>query len=175
MKLSKLADLSQIIGAVAVIGTLIFIGVQINQNTKATKASIRQSIATNDITFLSRFLNSAIIAEARAKQLNHITLSITESEQLVQLQYVNFMVFEMAYYNYQQGFLDTELWERYRFIIAGNLTYNTYAEMAWKRHIRTFTTSFQKEVSDILQSNVIVNEPTEENSNLEDSISIKND
>ena len=103
MKLAKLAELSEIIGGAAVIASLIFIGLQINQNTKATRASIRQSIASNDIIYLSTFLNSEIIAEARAKQINNIELTTTESEQLIWQQYVNFMVFETTFYNYQKG------------------------------------------------------------------------
>ena len=42
---TKLSELSQVISSIVVIGTVIFIGVQIGQKTKATKASIRQSMA----------------------------------------------------------------------------------------------------------------------------------
>jgi hypothetical protein len=151
MKLKKLVDLSQVIGSIAIVGTLIFIGIQINQNTNATKASIRQSIATNDITYLSTFLNSEIIAEASAKHINNVELTAKEFEQMVWQQYVNFIVFETAYYNYREGFLEIELWDRYRFIIAGHMYSDPYAKKAWERFNGTFTASFQEEVKSIIR------------------------
>jgi len=159
MKLKKLSELSQIVSSIAIIGSLIFIGIEVNQNTKATRASIRQSLATNDITYLSTFLNSVIIAEANAKQLNNIELTTTEFEQMVSQQYVNFMVFENAHYNYQQGFLEAELWDRYRNIIAGNMLADPHAREAWKRNQITFTKSFQNEVKHILTNVDIMNDP----------------
>jgi hypothetical protein len=44
MTLADLSDLSQALGAIAVFASLIFIGVQIRQNTKAQEASSHHAV-----------------------------------------------------------------------------------------------------------------------------------
>jgi uncharacterized membrane protein YkgB len=89
MKLKKLVDLSQVIGVILVIISLIFLGVEINQNTLATKASIRQSVAANDIAFLITSPDPEVIAEANAKIAEGSRIDIKEREQLIWQQYIN--------------------------------------------------------------------------------------
>ena len=50
IKLSIFSEISQVISAFAFVISLIYLGVQVNQNTKATQAAMRQSIADNDVT-----------------------------------------------------------------------------------------------------------------------------
>lgn len=54
MTLPEIADISQALGAAAVVASLIFVGVQIRQNTKATRATSHQAIseALNRINLL---------------------------------------------------------------------------------------------------------------------------
>ena len=75
MNLKNLVDLAQIIGVILVIVSLVFIGIEINQNTVATKASIRQSVAANDMTWLITSLDPEVIAEANAKGKGTIDLA----------------------------------------------------------------------------------------------------
>ena len=91
IKLSTFSELSQIISALAVVVSLIYVGAQVNQNTKATQAAMRQSIANNDITYLMTTLDNGILAVAEHKDKNDIELSELEMTQLVSRQYVNFM------------------------------------------------------------------------------------
>jgi len=44
LKLTQFSELAQIISAFALVVSLIYVGVLIKQNTKATQASMRQSI-----------------------------------------------------------------------------------------------------------------------------------
>ncbi len=54
MTLAEIADISQTLGSAAVVASLIFVGVQIRQNTKATRATSHHAIseALNRINFL---------------------------------------------------------------------------------------------------------------------------
>ncbi len=156
MRLQKLVDISQVLGMIAVVMSLIFIGVEINQNTKATRASIRQSIATNDITYLTSMMNSAVIAEANGKILDSIPLTSSETEQLIWQQYINFLIFETAYYNYVNGFVDPELWNRYQVIIVELLTNSPAGQAAYFRFKKTFTTTFDEELDRIISEHEIV-------------------
>ena len=160
MKLSKIVDISQIIGVIAVVLSLIFIGVQIRQNTNATKAAVRQSVATNDISFLNTSLNSDIIARAKGKIVDGLEINSIEREQLIWQQFVNFMVFETVFYNYQEGYIENELWNRYQTIIHGLLANNRYAQNSWLRYKNAYTSSFRKEIQKIITKSNIKIDPT---------------
>lgn len=155
MKLSTLSELSQIISALAVVVSLVYVGAQVNQNTKATQAAMRQSIADNDITYLMTSLDNSIVATALYKQYSNKELSELEMSQLTNRQHVNFRVFENAFYQYQQGLLERETWSRYRLIIKGLLTNDNAAQKMWSYLQKSFTKSFQEEVASIIDDNSI--------------------
>ena len=74
-KLTLITEIAEIISAVAVVISLIYVGVQVNQNTKATQSAMRQSVADNDITYLMSSLDNNILAVASYKAENNIELS----------------------------------------------------------------------------------------------------
>ena len=78
-----------------------------------------------------------------------------EKEQLIWQQYVNFITFETHYYNFQIGYLDNSLWERYRHIITELLKGNPYAQAAYKRYSNTFTEEFKSEINEMLKDHII--------------------
>ena len=53
MTLAELSDLAHAVGAVAVVASLIFVGIQIRQNTRATRAASHHAVsqALNHINF----------------------------------------------------------------------------------------------------------------------------
>ena len=153
-RLALISELAQVISAIAVVISLFYVGVQVRQNTKATQALMRQSIADNDINYLMTYLNPDIIAEAEFKLKNNIELTPIEFDQLVRQQQVNFRVFENAYYQYQRGLLEKEVWDRYQIIIARLFTLPHVIEQ-WKTNRRTYTVSFQREVDNIQMDRTI--------------------
>jgi hypothetical protein len=81
---------------------------------------------------------------------NKIELSDLEMSQLISRQHVNFRVFENAFYQFEQKLLETETWERYRFIIKDLLNNNEASKKMWINYANSFTDSFQNEVKHIL-------------------------
>lgn len=150
IKLATVSDISQIISALAVVISLVYIGAQINQNTKATQSIIRQSIADNDITYLMSSLDNSILAIAEYKLENKIELTGLEMSQLVSMQHVNFRVFENAFYHFEQGLLEIEMWKRYRIIIKDLLRTNKASKKMWIIQADSFTESFQQEIKQLL-------------------------
>lgn len=62
MSLEQYSDLSQIIGAVAVVASLIFVGVQLRQNTKAVRAQTSQAHAVGYQQIIAGISNSGEFA-----------------------------------------------------------------------------------------------------------------
>ena len=61
--LQEYALIAEIISGIAIIISLIFVGIQIKRNTKATQASTFQNIADLDINLLLNFGNSKELAQ----------------------------------------------------------------------------------------------------------------
>lgn len=150
-KLTFITQIAEIISAIAVVLSLIYVGVQVNQNTKATQSAMRQSVADNDITYLMTSLDNSILAVASYKVENDIELSGVEMSQLVARQHVNFRVFENAFYQYEQELLEPETWKRYRIIILDLLKNNSASKKMWIQFRNSFTDSFQNEIDQILK------------------------
>jgi hypothetical protein len=169
IKLSTFSDVSQIISALAVVISLIYVGAQVNQNTKATQSAMRQSLADNDVTYLMSYLDNSILAIANYKDESNMELSDLEISQLVSQQHVNFRVFENAFFQFEHELLEPETWERSRFIIKTMLENNEHSRKMWMRLDKLFTDSFQNEVKQILNE---VNSPIKDKGIIsEDSIS----
>ena len=154
--ISYYSEVAQIISAIAVVISLIYVGVQVRQNTLTTQAAMRQNIADNDITYLMSYLDNSIIAEASAKTFAKDSLTLLESEQLIWQQQVNFRLFENAHYQYENGLLEGEVWQRYRIIIHRLLTHAEAAIEQWERNSYTYTSSFKAEIQNIINDDDLI-------------------
>lgn len=73
MTLSELSDVSQVLGAVAVVASLLFVGIQIQQNTRATRAASHHAVSDS--------LNEINRMWAESAELTRIWLAGREDRQ----------------------------------------------------------------------------------------------
>jgi len=153
MSIQDLGALGELIGAIASVVLLIYIAVQIRQNskmlehnTRATETSTRQAFASQDQAYLCSSLDGVVLAVAVAKLENDDDLSALEVSQLIARQHVNFWVFESAYSQYSRGVLTESEWERYRKIIAFLMERDRPAQQMWMGLKEVFSTDFVAEV-----------------------------
>jgi hypothetical protein len=147
--LSKLSDLAQVVSALAVIVSLIYVGREIKANTEASRAATRQAIAETDFQFISTVLDPLTLLEAESKLAHGQELSLAEHFALVERQHLNFRIFENAYFQFSTGLLETETWNRYRRIIQLLFTGNDPAQAMWEQKKQIFDASFREEVEAI--------------------------
>ena len=114
MKLEKWALIAEIIGAIAIVVSLIFVGLQIRQgteetalNTKAIQASIRQSILHEDLEGLYLYMDYPF--------LNKRSDIEPDEEVQIKAQIIAFIrMREVLWLQYKDGLLDEETWLSYR-------------------------------------------------------------
>ena len=147
--LGQLSDLAQVVSAVAVVASLVYVGFEIRQNTEASRAATRQSIAETDFEYVGATLDPAMLVEAETKEEAGLELTPTERFLLRERQHLNFRIFENAHYQYRAGLLNEETWQRYRWIIARQLRMNEAAIAMWERFGPSFDASFKAEVAAI--------------------------
>jgi hypothetical protein len=117
MTIQDLGAIGEIVGAIAVVATLIYLATQIRQNNELLRSGSRQALVGNDLTSLRANLeNSSVFAKFVSEQ------PLTPEEQLN----LSFMFSldlrnrEFEYFQYKNGLLDEETWLSYRQVILIN-------------------------------------------------------
>ena len=110
--ISDLGSLGEFVGAIAVIASLIYVGAQIKQNTKAVRISTTQSHLEvwNDV--VSNFCQSQELASIYSRGISDISI-LDEAEKVqffAQLGLI-FRYYESSYLQREIHALDDRLWE----------------------------------------------------------------
>ena len=131
MKLSEFASIAEIVGAIAIIASLMYVALQVEQNTIAIKTSNEQSRLD-----FGRAQEELLAADADFAEL--VLKAESNTETLTEVEHLRFFVFttwrisawEVTYVNYVNGIVDERTWEAwdagYRLVIAGKLGYRQF-------------------------------------------------
>ena len=113
MSIMELGALGEFVGAIGVILTLVYLAIQIRQNTRGIRASTVQAIqsAMNDAH--SSVRNDLDSARVFRIGLAAQDLTVDELVQFRMLMYSVFAQFESIFFQKQQGTLDQEIFERH--------------------------------------------------------------
>ena len=111
MKLREYALVAEILSAIAVVVSLIFVGYQVNQNTNEIRASNRQQITTMAMSATLSVSTSPELAEAIAKIQKGDALSLAEETQYGYFVRGLLLDIQNAYLLYLEGRLDSQYWD----------------------------------------------------------------
>ncbi len=147
---SDWAKVAEIGAAICVIISLIFVGLEIRNNTEATEAATRESVLQVGMEFLSLRVDPSVLAKAHTKLRSGEDLSPDEEYQLEHEAQINFIGFAHSHYQYQQGFLDSNAWLRRKKLIR--LVINGYPQNRnmWERKSQQFEPEFQELVNSLM-------------------------
>lgn len=111
LRLSEWASIAEVIGAAGVVISLIYVGVQVSENTDEVRAANRQQLVGRAHAATGSIATSRELASAVAKVGSGVTLTATEQSQYGYL--IRAMLYDVqeAYLLYQEGRLEEEYWE----------------------------------------------------------------
>jgi uncharacterized protein YraI len=135
-----------LIANLGVLAGLVFVAIELNQNTKATVSSASEQITNQSLDYFALGMDNQVIALARYKQSIGDELSGFERDQLWWHQYYNFRGFENVYLQYKRGYVEQTEWDRYRRIINFRLTTDEIALKMWEDTQPRWTDEFTDEV-----------------------------
>ncbi len=131
----------------AVVAGIVFLAVEIRQNTEAVVAAASTALTDQSVEFFAAGLDNQIVARVIYKQGSGQDLDAFETAQLERLQYLNFRVFENAYLQYLRGFYEEPEWDRYRKIVVRGLA-DPIVRVMWEKNRGVgFTAEFEAEVN----------------------------
>ena len=144
MSLSDLAAIGSFVSGIAVLGSLIFIGMQMRQNTQAMRAGASQANATTLQLILSDIIANADVARIWRQGLADLdSLEGDERVRMLMILGELFRYYEASRLQWRHGQLDIEHWqnvERQLRDIASQPGFRTF----WKVRGHWHSDEFQK-------------------------------
>jgi hypothetical protein len=144
MTLQQAADLGQVIGAVAVLASLLFVGLQIRQNTRSQKVVAVDSLAAAISAINVPAIASPDLGNALAKAMQDWG-SATRDQRII-AHYFLFSYFKLAengWYQQKNGVLDQDQWTGWETMLR--MFYHSPGVQAawWPRRRYAYSQSFQ--------------------------------
>jgi hypothetical protein len=150
-----LGNLGEFIGAIVIVATLIYLAMQVRQNTNALHAQSRQAIVSAAQTEIHKLMENPDILKAFAE-----AGSLTSEEQAKIGCWLGaaMRVREFSWLQYQNGVIDEAQWSTERGIIQG--IFQAHVPRAWWESLgrQVFGAEFVSFVDDLLRDQPISNE-----------------
>ena len=150
--LEALGNLGDFIGGLAVIATLLYLAVQVRQNTQLLRANALAASSAANVSF--NHLLGSDPAVARVFQLgleNFTSLPEEEQRQFLSLLRGLFTAHEQIFQQYEYGLVDEEVWRQNRRIVLGVLAL-PHIRVWWEYRKDVFLASFAKAIDEAPES-----------------------
>ncbi|MFY0625790.1 MAG: hypothetical protein JXR07_05835 [Reichenbachiella sp.] len=157
-KLQKISIITEIVGAVAIVVSLIFVGIQFIENTKATKSATAASTVSTISSWYTEMGNNQ---QSSTLFWNFMadpgSLSSVERFQVIISLHGLFLTFQNSYYLNQQGTLDSHIQESITKAAVGVKDQPGF-RLFWKLRRELFFTEFQKHIDAIVNTDIEISE-----------------
>ena len=148
--LGDLANLAEIVGAIAIVISLIYVGQELRANTAAVKANSLQSITNSSSASMLVVVENGDFADIRLQgDQDPAQLSGADRLRYVLYQRQMWLHFQNVWTQWRLGVLDDGVWKGYRRIICDDLV-GTDAELAWWNQVHAYALS--DDFSDLIKN-----------------------
>ncbi|MFC1796764.1 hypothetical protein ACFL1V_06670 [Pseudomonadota bacterium] len=146
LSLDSLAAIAEVVGAIAVVLSLIYVGHQVKQNTKALRTQVHETLVGHVFAAEGTLLANADLARIIIKS-SSVSESLTPDERLRADKYFTFefVNWESAYLHYKQGFIEEQVWRRWDMSSYPDKEEQGYFEF-WAKHRDWYDSSFANHV-----------------------------
>lgn len=132
--LSEIAQLAEVVAAVAVIVSLLYVGRELRNNTAAIRANSLQGVADASGALLLTVASDSSLS--RIRQLGSQDVSALNEAELYRYATLirqSFFTLQNVYFQHELEVLDRRVWEGYRRVIC-DLSANPGVQATWHLH-----------------------------------------
>ena len=151
MTLDNLAALAEIIGAIAVVISLIYVGYQVKENTSAIQTQVHESVVGHVLDAEGALLHNAdlarIIVKAEADYESLTPDELLRAQTFFTHELVNW---ESAFVHHKQGFVEDDMWRRWDYSHWPDETSHGRFKY-WSTHRQWFDDEFARHVDKIFK------------------------
>ena len=148
-------DLYEAIGLVAIVGSLVFVALEVRQANLATLVAARDSATQGHIDYMALLIDSTVLASASAKAAANQELSAIETRQYTIFHELRWRHYERVYYLYTNGVFSDQEWAAYRNGIAQSFVdQNTVWQLSresWDRNRAKLSANFVAYVDNLIK------------------------
>lgn len=155
MDWNALGSIAEILGALGVIASLLYLSRQIHQNTQATRLAMSHSLATAVRDWNRPMVTDPDLAITFQRGVEDpAQLDDTERSRFMQMCFSFFRMFEDIHYQFSHGALERDVWE------AHAKNYGTYAKSPgmqayWRRRREIFRPAFREFIDSDLPDAIV--------------------
>ena len=112
MTLAQISDLSQIFGVFGMLASLVFVGLQIRQNTRATKAQTQEYVAGSWHAMGQMIADHAAAFGAGLRSVDKLFADLSNEDTIKFMACINayFKHYENMFLQYSNGFINKDVW-----------------------------------------------------------------
>ena len=152
MKISAINEGVSLIASIGVIASIVFLGLEMQQNTEMMRSQTRNSIVENQLSFYERGIENNEFAEVIAEK--RLDPSLYPFESPKGFQYALFIasllrMWENEFYQYQIGLFDSDEFEARTNTHRDQLTIKSNVAV-WERYKHWFAPDFQIYLNEIV-------------------------
>lgn len=152
MNLEELAYISQVVGVIAVFASLIFVGLQIRQNTKALKATSHHAVTDSFNAINNMIANDPTVARRwQLGMAGAAELSEYERASVAMMMLGYMRIFETLYYQYTNGTLDKKLFDAELKTLKWTVTENPGFLAWWSTNPISLSTEFRTFIDGLIR------------------------
>ena len=126
MKLEKWALIAEIIGAIAVVVSLLYVGAGVRQNTEAILSSNHQNLVAMDMNKNGWFRDAEFAAVYESGLQDFEALSSAQQRQFTTFIADQFNVWEYAFISHENELMDDNIWASYDRFYSSQLRLPSY-------------------------------------------------
>lgn len=142
LTLSNLAQLAEILAGVAVVLSLVYVGVQVRQNTQAIEIAAAQQSHDAYRQVQVAIMEEPMLAAALEKAYSNQQLDPTEAFQVDTYVHFIFSNWELAFLNHKKKLLDNEIWESWERYYIWLMSYDFFKKAWIENPVNGYTHSF---------------------------------
>jgi AICAR transformylase/IMP cyclohydrolase PurH len=150
MNWEAISAIGEIVGAVAVVVTLIYVARQIRDNTRVARSATRQSVAEMTMSIADDLVADKEMAKLFLKDLQGDELDASERLRLFARTYRAMRNYENIHYQYLTGMLTASEWQGFRSNLNAIFEWPS-TQAYWENERQYYSQPFQTEVSAILE------------------------
>lgn len=151
MNWEAIGAIGEIIGAIAVVASLVYLATQIRQSTKVARSATRQAIAESAQRLGQDLMDDTGMAEILVRHINGEEISAVEKIRLQARCYRDMRHWENIHYQMSEGLISEDQWKGFRKnlrILFGIQAYCDY----WEHESELYSESFRKEVEAVIDT-----------------------
>ena len=149
MKISALNEGVSLIANIGVIGSIVFLGLEMRQNTEMMQSQTRNSIVENQLSVYEKMVENPELFDIADKRSANLDVADAERQQLHVFILSQLRIWENEFYQYQIGLYAAEEFEA-RKIWWGRIMRRPVNLQTWRVEQETFYPDFRIYMNELL-------------------------